>query len=315
MSASTVLTPAPANEIAEAMPTSRLLINGNDQLRLAVQRSGRLTEQSLELLHHIGLNFETYGQRLFSKARNFPLAILYARDDDIPDYVALGTVDLGVVGRNLVHEKNADVIELLPLGYGYCSLVVAVPNDSEFTSPEQLKHARIATSYPESARKYFASIGGNPEIIEISGSVEVAPALGVADAIVELTATGSSLQLNDLKPIYTILESEAVLVANAGALEDPIKRPLIDRLLMRIRAVQLATQYKYVMMNAPEDALEAIRAILPGQKAPTVVPLADPGWVAVHSVIEEEVFWEKIELLREAGASAIIVSAIDKFLV
>ncbi|MGI8406481.1 MAG: ATP phosphoribosyltransferase [Thermomicrobiales bacterium] len=296
------------------MTTSRSIINGDERIKLAIQRSGRLTEHSLELLRHIGLNFESYGQRLFSKARNFPLSILYARDDDIPDYVDLGTVDLGIVGRNLVHEKGADVEELLALGYGYCSLVVAVPSDSKNNDPEQLKNARIATSYPESARAYFESLGGKPEIIEISGSVEVAPALGVADAIVELTATGSSLQLNDLRPIQTILESEAVLIANPASLADPVRREQIDRLLMRVKAVQAATQYKYVMMNAPADALETIRAILPGQKAPTVVPLADPGWVAVHSAIEEEVFWEKIELLRAAGASAIIVSAIDKFL-
>ena len=175
------------------MTTSRSIINGEDRLKLAIQRSGRLTENSLELLRHIGLSFESYGQRLFSKARNFPLSILYARDDDIPDYVDLGTVDLGIVGRNLVHEKGADVEELLALGYGYCSLVVAVPNESRIDDPEQLKNARIATSYPESARMYFQGLQGNPDIIEISGSVEVAPALGVADAIVELTATGSSL--------------------------------------------------------------------------------------------------------------------------
>ncbi len=296
------------------MTTSRSIINGDERIKLAIQRSGRLTEHSLELLRHIGLNFESYGQRLFSKARNFPLSILYARDDDIPDYVDLGTVDLGIVGRNLVHEKGADVEELLALGYGYCSLVVAVPHDSESNTVEQLKHARIATSYPKSARAYFEGLGGKPEIIEISGSVEVAPALGVADAIVELTATGSSLQLNDLRPIQTILESEAVLIANPASLADPPRRAQIDRLLMRFKAVQEATKYKYVMMNAPSEALGEIRAILPGQKAPTVVPLADPGWVAVHSVIEEEVFWEKIEQLRAAGASAIIVSAIDKFL-
>jgi ATP phosphoribosyltransferase len=296
------------------MTGSRSIINGDERIKLAIQRSGRLTENSLELLRHIGLNFESYGQRLFSKARNFPLSILYARDDDIPDYVDLGTVDLGIVGRNLVHEKGADVEELLALGYGYCALVVAVPNDSENNDPEQLKNARIATSYPASARAYFEGLGGKPDIIEISGSVEVAPALGVADAIVELTATGSSLQLNDLRPIQIILESEAVLIANPASLADPVSRAQIDRLLMRIQAVQAATKYKYVMMNAPTESLAAIRAILPGQKAPTVVPLADPGWVAVHSAIEEEVFWEKIEALRAAGASAIIVSAIDKFL-
>ena len=290
------------------------MINGGNRLKLAVQRSGRLTEHTIGMLHQIGLSFESYGQRLFSQTRNFPLSILYARDDDIPDYVGLETVDLGIVGRNLVHEQGADVEELFALGFGYCQLVVAVPNDSPFTTPQELAHGRIATSYPESARRYFASIGASPEIVKISGSVEVAPALGVADAIVELTATGSSLQLNDLKSIHTILESEAVLIANKAAMNDPVKRENIDRLLLRIRAVNDDSKFKYIMMNAPESALEDIRAVLPGLKAPTVVPLADPGFVAIHTAIREDEFWEKIEQLRAAGASEILVSALDKLL-
>ena len=296
------------------MTTARSMINGGNRLKLAVQRSGRLTEHTIGMLHQIGLSFESYGQRLFSQTRNFPLSILYARDDDIPDYVGLETVDLGIVGRNLVHEQGADVEELFALGFGYCQLVVAVPNDSPFTTPQELAHGRIATSYPESARRYFASIGASPEIVKISGSVEVAPALGVADAIVELTATGSSLQLNDLKSIHTILESEAVLIANKAAMNDPVKRENIDRLLLRIRAVNDASKFKYIMMNAPESALEDIRAVLPGLKAPTVVPLADPGFVAIHTAIREDEFWEKIEQLRAAGASEILVSALDKLL-
>lgn len=296
------------------MNASRSLINGDNQLKLAIQRSGRLTEHSLDLLRHIGLEFESYGQRLFSKARNFPLSILYARDDDIPDYVGLGTVDLGIVGRNLVHEQGLEVEELLPLGYGYCSLVVAVPGDTGITSPEQLLTAKIATSYPESARRYFASIGGSPEIITISGSVEVAPALGLADAIVELTATGSSLQLNDLRPIHTILESEAVLIANPASMDTPARRENIERLVMRMKAVDAARRFKYVMMNAPLANLAEIKAVLPGLKAPTVIPLDVEGWVAVHAAIEEDVFWDKIEQLRRAGASEILVSALDKLL-
>ncbi|MBA3379368.1 MAG: ATP phosphoribosyltransferase [Chloroflexia bacterium] len=268
------------------MTSARSLINGENQLKLAIQRSGRLTDHTLELLRHIGLDFESYGQRLFSRARNFPLSILYARDDDIPDYVALSTVDLGIVGRNLVHEQGLEVEELLPLGYGYCSLVVAVPGDTDITSPEQLLTAKIATSYPESARRYFASIGGSPEIITISGSVEVAPALGLADAIGELTATGSSLQLNDLRPIHTILESEAVLIANRASMDTPARRENIERLVMRMKAVDAARRFKYVMMNAPLANLDEIKAVLPGLKAPTVIPLDVEGWVAVHAAIE-----------------------------
>lgn len=296
------------------MTSARSLIQGDNRLKLAMQRKGRLTDHSIGLLRQIGLSFESYGQRLFSQARNFPLSILYARDDDIPDYVQLETVDLGIVGRNLVHEQNADVVEISALGFGYCELVVAVPNDSDYERPQDLNNARLATSYPESARRFYESIGGSPDIIQISGSVEVAPALGVADAIVELTATGSSLQLNDLRPIHTILESEAVLIANRAALENPAKRENIERLKMRIKAVDAAKKHKYIMMNAPEKQLAEIRKVLPGLKSPTVVPLADPGWVAIHTAIEEDEFWDKIEQLRSAGASEILVSSLDKLL-
>lgn len=288
--------------------------NGAGRLRLAVQRSGRLTEDTLGLLHSIGLDFESYGQRLFSHCRNFPLSILYGRDDDIPGYVGLGTVDLGVVGQNLIHEEEAQVTELLPLGFGYCSLILAVLRDSPYQASTELLQKRIATSYPNSARRYFAKLGGVPEIMTISGSVEVAPSLGLADAIVELTATGSTLILNDLRPIETILESQAVLVANPKSVADPEKKANVDRLLMRLNAVRAAKRYKYLMMNAPESALPAIRAVVPGLKAPTVVPLADPGWVAVHTAIEEEQFWESIEKLRAAGATEILVSSLEKLM-
>ena len=287
---------------------------GESHLRLAVQRSGRLTDDTLGLLHAIGLEFESYGQRLFSHCRNFPLSILYGRDDDIPGYVGLGTVDLGIVGRNLIHEEGVAVEELMPLGFGYCSLIVAVLRDAPYQAPEELRAKRIATSYPNSARRFFAEIGGAPEIVTISGSVEVAPSLGLADAVVELTATGSTLLLNDLRPIHTVLESQAVLVANTASLADPAKRANIDRLLMRLNAVRAAKRYKYVMMNAPESALPAIRQVVPGLKAPTVVPLADPGWVAVHTALEEEQFWESIEKLRAAGATEILVSSLEKLM-
>lgn len=283
-------------------------------LKLAVQRSGRLTDDTLSLLHAIGLEFESYGQRLFSHCRNFPLSILYGRDDDIPDYVARGTVDLGIVGRNLIHEEGIVAEELLALGYGYCTLIVGVLRDSAVQRPEELKNARIATSYPNSARQFFQDLGGNPEIITISGSVEVAPSLGLSDAVVELTATGSTLILNDLRQIHTILESEAVLVASPESMADPAKRANIDRLIMRIDAVRAAKRYKYVMMNAPASALEEIRRVIPGMKSPTVVPLADPGWVAVHTALEEEAFWESIERLRQAGATEILVSSLEKIL-
>jgi len=290
------------------------IINGEGRLKLAVQRNGRLTDETLKLLRGIGLEFESYGQRLLSVCRNFPLSILFGRDDDIPEYVGLGTVDLGIVGRNLIVEENIEVLELRELGFGFCQLVVAVLRDSPFQTIDDLKGHKIATSYPTSTRKFFEGRGWTPEIITLSGSVEVAPGLGLAEGIVELTATGSTLILNDLRQVETVLESQSVLVANPRSMDDPERRDNIERLLMRIDAVSAARQYKYVMMNAPIDALPAIRAVVPGLKAPTVVPLATEGWVAVHTAIREDDFWESIERLRAAGASEILVSPLDKLL-
>lgn len=290
------------------------LINGEGRLKLAVQRNGRLTEETLRLLQSIGLEFETYGQRLLTQTRNYPLSILFGRDDDIPGYVGFGTVDLGIVGRNLIYEEGVDVVELTQLGFGFCSLVVAVLRDSPYRSLDDLKNKKVASSYPNSAKRFFAERGEHPEVITLSGSVEVAPGLGLSDAIVELTATGSTLVLNDLRQIHTILESQAVLVANPASYADPEKRANIDRLLMRIDAVRAARRYKYVMMNAPVDKLEDIKRVIPGLKAPTIVPLAIDGWVAVHTAIEEDTFWEIIERLRAAGASEILVTSLDKLL-
>jgi ATP phosphoribosyltransferase len=281
---------------------------------LAVQRKGRLTEVTLRLLQSIGLEFETYGQRLLTQTRNYPLSILFGRDDDIPGYVGFGTVDLGIVGRNLIYEEGVDVVELTQLGFGFCSLVVAVLRDSPYRSLDDLKNKKVASSYPNSAKRFFAERGEHPEVITLSGSVEVAPGLGLSDAIVELTATGSTLVLNDLRQIHTILESQAVLVANPASYADPEKRANIDRLLMRIDAVRAARRYKYVMMNAPVDKLEDIKRVIPGLKAPTIVPLAIEGWVAVHTAFEEDTFWEIIERLRAAGASEILVTSLDKLL-
>jgi ATP phosphoribosyltransferase len=289
-------------------------LSESGRLRLAIQKSGRLTDSTLGLLRNIGLDFESYGQRLISHCENFPLSILYSRDDDIPGLVARGTVDLGVVGRNLLYEEEQPVEELLPLGFGQCSLIVAVLRESDYSDPRQLNDLRVATSYPNSVRRYFAGLGGQPEIVRLKGSVEVAPALGSADAIADLSATGSSLILNDLRPIATILKSEAVLIAHPASLAEPQRREEIDRLLLRIRAVQAARRYKYVMMNAPADALPAIRSVLPGLKAPTIIPLDHEGFVAVHAAIREDIFWESVERLREAGATEILVSSLEKLL-
>ena len=266
------------------------------------------------MLRGIGLQFEDYQQRLLTPCRNFPLDMLYGRDDDIPEYVADGTVDLGVVGRNVLCEKQAKVEELLNLGFGYCSLVVAVPNESDVREPSQLAGHRVATSYPRSAREYFERLGVEVELVSLSGSVEVAPSLGIASAIVDLTATGSTLVLNDLRLVATIFESEAMLIANPESLRRADVKQDIERLLVRVRGSLAARRFKYIMMNVPRSALPAVQRITPGLKSPTIVPLAEPDWVAVHTVIQENEFWEVIERLKEAGASEILVSPIEKLL-
>jgi ATP phosphoribosyltransferase len=296
----------------ERIPMTTNLNHHN--LKLAVQKDGRLTEQTMELLKTVGLEFETYRARLFAACRNFDLELLYVRDDDIPEYVAEGVVDLGIVGQNLVVERGFDVCELLPLGFGYCQLVVAVPKESGIEDPSQLAGAKVATSYPNCARRYFESRGVAVSLIPVSGSVELAPMLGVASAIVELSATGSTLRINDLRAIDTVLTSQAVLVANPHSLETPDRRQKIDRLLMRLRATLAAKDYKYVMMNVPRSALSRVEAVAPGMKSPTVVPLADPDWVAVHTAVSEEFFWDIIEALRAAGATEILVSSIEKLI-
>jgi ATP phosphoribosyltransferase len=296
----------------------KLASNSNNQekprLRLAIQKEGRLTEHTLSLLRSIGLEFDSYKQRLFSTVSNFELDIMYTRDDDIPEYVATGTADIGVVGQNLLYEEGVDVEQVLPMGFGHCSLVVAVPKDSGITDVQQLHGKKIATSYPKSAYKLLRQYGIEAEIITLSGAVELAPNLGLANAIVEITATGSSLILNDLVAIEEILQSEAVLAANIESLAHPYKARNINRLQVRIKAALAGKEYKYVVMNAPRAALENIKKAVPGLKSPTIVPLDDPDWVAVHVAVTEEAFWEVMERLKEAGAGGILVVPIEKIL-
>lgn len=283
-------------------------------MKLALQRNGRLAEGSADLLHTVGLEFDSYGQRLFAACRNFDLELLFVRDDDIPEYVADGVADLGIVGHNLVEEYARPVTELVPLGFGYCSLVVAVPNESPAERAEDLAGSKIATSYPNSARRYFEAQGVPVQIIPVSGSVELTPTLGVAQAIVELTATGSTLRLNDLRELDTVYTSEAVLIANDQAMRDEQKRKTIDRLTVRLKAAIAARAYKYIMMNAPRSALREIERATPGLKSPTIVDLADPEWVAVHAAVRAEMFWDIIERLRELGASEILVTPIESMI-
>jgi ATP phosphoribosyltransferase len=218
------------------------------------------------------------------------------------------------VGRNLVYEYGHDVQELLPLGFGYCSLVVAVPNEAPIQTVEDLAGLKVATSYPNSAHAYFERFQVQAQIIPISGSVELTPALGVAQAIVELTATGSTLRLNDLREIDTVYTSEAVLIANPESLKEPYKAKNAERLCVRLKAAIDARAFKYIMMNAPRAALDEIRGVAPGLKSPTVVDLADPDWVAVHAAIDADRFWDIIERLRELGASEILVTPIESMI-
>jgi ATP phosphoribosyltransferase len=285
-----------------------------ENIKLALQKEGRLSEGSTDLLHTVGLEFDSYRNRLFASCRNFDLELLFVRDDDIPEYVADGVADIGVVGRNLLFEYGRPVEEILPLHFGYCQLVVAVPDESPVQKPEDLAGSRIATSYPNSTRAYFEQRNVPVQIIPISGSVELTPTLGVAHGIVELTATGSTLRLNDLRQIDTVYTSEAILIANARSLEDLDKAKTIDRLCIRLKAAIAARNFKYIMMNAPRSALASIQATVPGLKSPTVVDLADPNWVAIHAAVRAEQFWDTIEKLRELGASEILVTPIESMI-
>jgi ATP phosphoribosyltransferase len=287
----------------------------NKNIKLAIQKDGRLTDDTLDFLRKAGLEFESYTQKLFSTCRNFPLEIVFVRDDDIPDYVASGSVDIGVLGQNLLYEERpANVKKLLNLRYGFCTLTLAVPKESIVQTLKDLSGKTIATTYPNSTKAFFKKNGLSVETIKINGSVEIAPTLGVAQAIADLTSTGSTLTLNDLRPLMKIYDSEAVLIINAKSASIESKKALLDKLMIRFKGVLSAQNYKYVMMNAPAEILPKLKKITPGLKSPTVASLAKEGWLSVQTVIKEDAFWETIEKLRSAGASGIIVLPIEKMI-
>lgn len=285
-----------------------------DKLRIAVQNNGRLTEPTLELLAGAGLEFDGYSRRLFSSVRNFDLDILFLRDDDIPEYVQDGISDLGIVGRNLVVERAAGVEEVEALGFGHCRLVLAVPRDSAIRAVSDLEGRRVATSYPRSLGLFLEREGLRASVVQLRGATEIAPALNVADAICDLVSTGSTLRTNDLVPLVTILESQAVLVANPESLRSASRARGIERVLVRIRGLLNARRTKYIMVNAPLHAVSRIREVLPGLRSPTVVPLAEPGFVALHAAISEERFWDVAERIKAAGGSEILVLPVEKLL-
>ena len=281
-------------------------------LKISIQRSGRLSEGSRELLRKCDVRVEDGIGKLRSIASNFPLEVFSLRDDDIPRYVEDGIADIGIVGENILAERAPSVETVEKLGFGRCRLSIAVPKGESFSSMECLAGKRIATSYPSVLRRYLESSGVAAEIHTISGSVEIAPSIGLADAVCDLVGSGSTLLTNGLREAGTIMTSEAVLIARSDL--EPDIRTLFDRLLFRIRAVISARDNKYILLNAPNDRLEEIKSLIPGIKSPTVMPLAQPGWSSVHSVINESDFWDIVERLRDAGAEGILVLSIDQMI-
>lgn len=282
-------------------------------LRIAIQKNGRLTDKTINILENIGLRFDGYKNRLLVKALNFDVELLLIRDDDIPEYVQDGICDLGVVGANVSLETGADVTVLQGLDFGHCRLAIAAPKSSGITKTAQLNGKRIATSYPNLTRSYFEQKGIDVSIIKISGAVEITPRLDVADAICDLVSTGSTLKTNGLIELETILHSQSQLIRTNRPLPDA-KSDLISRFQVRIKGHQLAEKSRYIMMNAPRNALGRIVEIIPSLNSPTVLPLADDNMIAIHTVIPVNRFWEVMEDLKEAGATGIVMLPIQNMI-
>lgn len=279
-------------------------------LKIAIQKSGRLNEKSVELLKNCGLSFENYKSSLITQVSNFPLEILFLRDDDIPEYVQDGIADIGIVGENGIAETDVDVNYLQRLGFGKCKLKLAVPNNSNIQKVADLNGKSIATSYPVILQKFLDKEGISSDIKTISGSVEISPGLGLADAIFDIVSTGGTLRSNGLKPFADVMSSEAILIGRKGIETDA----LVSELLQRIQSVMRAKETKYVVLNVEKTNLNKILALLPGVKSPSVLPLAEEGWVAVHTVIPETDFWSHINELKAAGAQGIVVMPIEKII-
>jgi len=282
------------------------------KLKIAVQKSGRLSKDSTSLLKRCGIKFNNGLGKLKSEAENFPVEIYFLRDDDIPEYVADGVADVGIVGENVLAETEKKVDSIEKLGYGKCRLALAVPKDFAYQSVKDFDGKRVATTYPQILSGFFNKNKVNADIHTISGSVEIAPSIGLADAVCDLVSSGSTLFTNGLREVETVMESEAVLIAQknlpAGL------QTILEKLLFRIKSVKAAKQNKYILLNAPDGKLGEILRLLPGIKSPTVMPLATRGWSSVHSVINENDFWEIVEQLKIAGAEGILVLSIDQMI-
>lgn len=279
-------------------------------LKIAIQKSGRLNEKSVELLKNCGLSFENYKSSLITSVSNFPLEILFLRDDDIPEYVQDGIADIGIVGENVIQETKVEVAYLQRLGFGKCTLKLAVPVDSAIKSINDLEGKAIATSYPNILKNFLDRENINADIKMISGSVEIAPGLGLSDAIFDIVSTGSTLKNNGLKPFHNVVSSEAILIGRKGEENGD----LIQELIQRIQSVLLAKDNKYIVLNVERKNLDKVITLLPGVKSPSVIGLADENWVAVHTVIPEKDFWDRINELKSAGAQGILVMPIEKII-
>lgn len=281
-----------------------------NKLKIAIQKSGRLSEKSLELLKECGIKIPDFKSKLKNAATNFPLEILFLRDDDIPKYVEQGIVDIGIIGENEVLEQGKNVDLVRKLGFANCRLSLAIPKEQDYSNLTFFQGKKIATSYPNIVKNYFQANNVEAEIVQISGSVEIAPSIGLADTIADLVSSGSTLLHNGLKEVEQVLTSEAVLISSRD-LSDDISI-ILESLLFRIQAVINSKENKYILLNAPNDSIEKIIDILPGMKSPTVLPLAESGWSSIHSVVRESEFWKIIDELKNNGAEGILVIPIEK---
>lgn len=281
-------------------------------LRIAVQAKGRLYEDTMALLAEAGIKIPSSKRTLLVQSPNFPVEVLYLRDDDIPQSVATGVADLGIVGQNEFEERGEDADVIRPLGFSKCRLSLAIPKAIEYTGLQWFEGKKIATSYPAILRRFMQKKGIHTEIHVITGSVEISPGIGLADAIFDIVSSGSTLVSNNLNEVEVVMKSEALLIGNKNLSDE--KRAVLDELLFRIEAVKNAEDKKYVLMNVPSENLEKIIKVLPGMKSPTVMPLATPGWNSVHTVIDEKSFWGIISQLKELGAEGILVIPVEKMI-
>lgn len=280
------------------------------KIRIAIQKSGRLNEDSLRILKDCGISIDNGKDQLKASSRNFPLEVFYLRNGDIPQYLRDGVVDIAIIGENVLIEKGADIEFVEKLGFSKCKVSLAVPKSKTYDSVKDFEGKRIATSYPNTVLNYLKEKGVKADLHIINGSVEIAPNIGLADAICDIVSSGSTLFKNNLKEVEVILKSEAVLAVSPKISEE--RRDILRKIQFRIKSVLQARQSKYVLMNAPNDKLDAILKLLPGMRSPTVLPLAEEGWSSVHTVINRDTFWEVIDELKAAGAEGILVCPIEK---